>query len=220
MCNSTTDSAPKLETSAILPVSGRSSACFRTEIAACWRYQSFRLCTRSGRSFRGIGRLLFIKCCLERGHAKTTVRLQECLCGAVAVVQIGRDQPLDGRDDLIRGKARTGALTQFSGLRMVAAKRDLVVFHTRPVQPQNADMADMVMAARIDAARYLDLQLADFMLQLEFVKAGGDLLRDGNGPRGGKRAVIHAGAGDDIRDEADIGRGQPVLFQDGMNRWQ
>ena len=44
------------------------------------------------------------------------------------------------------------------GLGAVAAERDLVVLHPRPVEPEDADMADVVVAAGVDAARDLDLQ--------------------------------------------------------------
>ena len=54
----------------------------------------------------------------------------------------------------------------------------------------------------------LDLERADLMLELERVKAQRDLLRDGDRPRGGERAIIHAGAGDDVGNQADIGCGK------------
>ena len=44
-----------------------------------------------------------------------------------------------------------------------AAERDLVEFLAVLVDAQDADMADMVMAAGIDAAGDLDLQLADIL---------------------------------------------------------
>ena len=45
-----------------------------------------------------------------------------------------------------------------------AAERDLVEFRALLLDAENADMADMVMAAGIDAAGDLDLQLADLAL--------------------------------------------------------
>mgnify|MGYP003348593092 CR=1 FL=1 len=52
-------------------------------------------------------------------------------------------------------------LADRAGLVAGAAQRDLVVFHARPVEAQNADMADMVMAAGIDAAGDVDVQPPD-----------------------------------------------------------
>ena len=44
---------------------------------------------------------------------------------------------------------------------LVPAERDLVELGTLLLHAENADMADMVMAASVDAAGNLDLQLAD-----------------------------------------------------------
>ena len=121
--------------------------------------------------------------------------------------------PFDGGHDCVIGKAGARAFADGGRFGVVAAKRDLVVFHPRAVQPENADMADMVMAAGVDAARDLDLELADFMFQPEACEMRGDLLRDRDRAGGGQRAVIHAGAGDDIGDQADIGGGKPGLLQ-------
>jgi hypothetical protein len=49
---------------------------------------------------------------------------------------------------------------------------------------------------------------------------GRDLLRDGDRPGGGQRAVIHAGAGDDVRDQADVRGGETVIRQGGMESRQ
>ncbi len=69
-------------------------------------------------------------------------------------------------------------------------------------------MAHVVVTTGIDAARDLDLERADFVFQLECVKAGRDFLGDGDRTGCGQRAVIHAGAGDDIADQADVGGGE------------
>ena len=45
-----------------------------------------------------------------------------------------------------------------------AAERDLVEFLALLVDAEDADVADMVVAAGIDAARDLDLELADLVL--------------------------------------------------------
>ena len=51
-------------------------------------------------------------------------------------------------------------------------------------------------------------QGAHVVLELQFVETGGDLLCDGNGARGGQSAIVHAGAGDDVRDETNVCGGE------------
>ena len=48
-----------------------------------------------------------------------------------------------------------------------AAERDLVEFLALLVEAEDADVADMVVAAGVDAARDLDLELADPLLAVE-----------------------------------------------------
>ena len=49
---------------------------------------------------------------------------------------------------------------------------------------------------------------------------GRDLLRDRDGSRGGQRAVIHTGAGDDVAGQPGIGSGKPGLLQRRINGGQ
>jgi hypothetical protein len=88
---------------------------------------------------------------------------------------------------------------------MIAAKGDLVAFYARTIQSKNADMTDVVVPTGIDAARDFDLQRADVMFDLQLIKTGRNLL--GNRYRTGRRqcTVIHAGTGDDVGGEADVG---------------
>ncbi len=81
-------------------------------------------------------------------------------------------------------------------------------------------MPGVMMAAGIDAAGDLDLELADLVLAVEIGKASGDLLRDRNRARIGKIAIIEAGAGDDVGDEAGVGRGKAKLLQPREDRRQ
>jgi hypothetical protein len=77
------------------------------------------------------------------------------------------------------GKARAGLFADHRVFGAVAAQGDLVVLHPRAVQAEDADMADMVMAAGVDAAGDLDLQRADLMLQLQRLEMVAKFLRDG-----------------------------------------
>ena len=69
-------------------------------------------------------------------------------------------------------------------------------------------MADMVMAAGIDAARDVDLERPDLLLAVEIGESARDRLRDGDRARGRERAVVEAGAGDDVAGKAEIGGGE------------
>ena len=89
-----------------------------------------------------------------------------------------------------------------------AAEGDLVEFLALLVDAENADMADMVMAAGIDAAGDLDLELADLALALGIGKAAAEPLGDRDRAGIGEAAIVQAGAGDDVADQADIGGGE------------
>jgi hypothetical protein len=71
----------------------------------------------------------------------------------------------------------------------------------------------MVVAAGIDAAGDLDLQIADVALALDIAETLGDFLRDRDRARIGQRAVVEARAGDDVGDQAGIGGRQPDVDQ-------
>ena len=101
-----------------------------------------------------------------------------------------------------------------------AAERDLVEFLALLLDAENADVADMVVAAGIDAAGDLDLQLADLLLALVDGEALRDALRDRDRAGVGERAVVEAGAGDDVGDEAGIGGGEADLGQRVVDRLQ
>lgn len=66
-------------------------------------------------------------------------------------------------------------------------------------------MANVVMAAGIDAAGDLDLQFADLSLTFRRAEARRDLLRHRDGARICKRAVVEPGTGNDIGDQSGIG---------------
>src|SRR6056297_2883797 len=100
---------------------------------------------------------------------------------------------------------------------MIAAQRDLVILDPRAVEPENSDMSDVVVTAGVDAPRYLDLEISDVAFTLQVVEAAGDLLGDGDGARGGEGAVIHAGAGDDVGNPADVGGCKALRLQPGVD---
>ena len=72
---------------------------------------------------------------------------------------------------------------------------------------------DVVVAAGVDAARDLDLQRPDVALPVEVGEGLGDLLRHRDRARRRQRAVVHARAGDDVRDQPDVRRREPRRLQ-------
>ena len=79
-------------------------------------------------------------------------------------VEVGVDDRLDGVDDLVGGEGRADDVAERRGLGGGAAERDLVELLALLVDAEDADVADVVMAAGVDAAGDLDLQLADVVL--------------------------------------------------------
>src|ERR1700677_3203169 len=77
-------------------------------------------------------------------------------------------------------------------------------------------MADMVVATGVDATGDLDLQRPDAAGTHAVAETLGDPLRYRDRPRGRERAIVQPGAGDDVADEARVGRrethrGEPVI---------
>ena len=60
-----------------------------------------------------------------------------------------------------------------------AAERDLVGLFACALEAENADMADVMMAAGVDAAGNLDLQRTDLARARAVAEALGDALGDG-----------------------------------------
>ena len=96
----------------------------------------------------------------------------------------------------------------------IAAERDLIGFDALLLEAENADRADMVMAAGVDAAGNLDAELADEALALEIGEALRDRLRDRDRARRRQRAIVEARAGDDVGDEPGVGGGEARRARD------
>ncbi len=79
-------------------------------------------------------------------------------------------------------------------------------------------MADVVVAAGVDAARDLHLQLAHPLGAILVGELLGDVLGDGDGARIGERAVVQPRAGDDVADQVHVRGGEPGLGQRGPDR--
>ncbi|SPA36077.1 exported hypothetical protein [Cupriavidus taiwanensis] len=106
---------------------------------------------------------------LERCQADPRDHVDEALGIAVAMRQVGADQRLDhvrhlllcerGADDAADRRAAAAVLAL--GAVLPAAQGDLVPGLAGLVDAEDADMADMMMPARVDAARDVEVELAD-----------------------------------------------------------
>ncbi|KAG1436187.1 hypothetical protein G6F57_020777 [Rhizopus arrhizus] len=70
-----------------------------------------------------------------------------------------------------------------------------------------------MVATGIDAARDVQVQLADLAQVVQIVELALNGFGDGDGDRVGQRAEVSAGTGDDVGQQADVGRGQVQRFQ-------
>src|SRR5258708_4899446 len=108
------------------------------------------------------------------------------VCGYDLLHHVGDFPVRDGRS---QQRAKLGP---FVG---AAAEGDLVELLAVFLDPQNADMADVMVAAGVDAARNVDMQPAKVAGEIEIAEPPGQLLGHRNSAGVGKAAVIEPGAG-------------------------
>src|SRR6185369_12189276 len=77
----------------------------------------------------------------------------------------------------------------------------------------NADVAHVMVAAGVHAARDIQVQLADIVQVVEIVEAALDRLGHRNRFGVGERAEIAARAGNDVGQQADVGGGESERAQ-------
>src|SRR5690606_27345416 len=114
---------------------------------------------------------------LERRRPQPPVGGEEGLLAPLAQREIGLDDGLDGVGDLLRREATADDLADRAVLVARAAERHLIELLALLLDAEDADMADMVVAAGVDAAGNLELQLADLLLPLQRGEALRDVLR-------------------------------------------
>src|SRR5437764_5631191 len=143
-----------------------------------------------GSSARGFSLYSAIDPLLERRRADPPVGVDEALALA-ARLEIGRDQRIDRLDHLV-GLDRRAKNRAERGLAEVdvAAQAQLVELDPVLVDAQDADVANVMMAAGIDAARDLDLEVADIVLARQLGEMIGDALRHRYRARIGQREVV------------------------------
>src|SRR5271154_2870035 len=79
----------------------------------------------------------------------------------LAAAEINVDDALDGIGNLVLAESGAENLAYARVFRARAAELQLVVFDAFLVDAENADMARVMVATGVDAARDLDLELAD-----------------------------------------------------------
>jgi hypothetical protein len=99
-----------------------------------------------------------IELLLEGSRADPGQGVVEALAVA-ALLQIGGDDAVDRVDHVVVGEGRADDLADGGVLVGAAAERDLVELLALLVDAEDADVADVVVAAGVDAAGDLDLQI-------------------------------------------------------------
>src|SRR5262249_6676281 len=136
---------------------------------------------------------------LERLDADALDGIDEKLVRPRAQLKIGGGDILDHVGDLAIGHRRPPTRPQLGILVGAAADGDLVILLAVLLDAKNADVADVMVPAGIDAAGDIDVQPAEIARQIEIAEAAGDLLRHRNRACVGQAAIVEAGAGDDGR---------------------
>src|SRR5690606_33028809 len=120
---------------------------------------------------------------------------------------VARERRADDAPDACAPAAPLGQIQAVARACLAPAEGDLVPLPAGLVHAEDADVANVVMAAGIDAAGNVQVQFADVVHVIEVVEAALDGLGHGNGHRVGQRAKIAARAGDDVGQQSDVGRG-------------
>src|SRR2546423_4542672 len=149
---------------------------------------------------------------LERRDADAVHHVDEALGVAIAVAEVALDQALDhvghlgarerGTDDF----AKCGLRATRAYLALVAADLDLVPLVAILVDAEDTDMADVVVAAGVHAARDVQVEIADIVQVVEVVELALDGFGDRNGLGVGEGAEVAARAADDVGEEAEVRR--------------
>src|SRR5262245_29244038 len=153
-----------------------------------------------------------IEAFLEWTRADPAIGVQQALT-VLPKLRVGGDHVFDGIGNAFLIEAVAQDVNDRGVLRARTAEQDLVVLHAFAIDAQDADMANVVVAARIDAAGNLDLELAEIVLAFEIGKAARNLLGDIDRPRIGEVAVIEPGAGNYVGGEAMVRRGEVEIIE-------
>src|SRR5262245_14994721 len=127
---------------------------------------------------------------LERLDADAMHGVEEDLVGPLAQLEISGGDVLDHVGDLAVGHGRPEKRTELRRIVVAAADGHLVELLAVLLDAENADMADVVVAAGIDTAGNVDVQPAEIVGEIEILEAAGDLLRHRDRTGIGEAAVV------------------------------
>src|SRR5207248_9305172 len=130
---------------------------------------------------------------LERIDANAVNRVDEALV-FMTVVDVRIDQARDHVRHLLRGERRPDHLAERRVVALRSADRNLIPFRAILVYAANADVTHAMMAARIHAARDVEIELTDVMQIIEIVEAALDRLGNRYRFRVRQRAEVAARA--------------------------
>src|SRR5215813_6620405 len=150
---------------------------------------------------------------LEGIDADARDSVDEKLVRPIAQLKIGGGDILDHVGDLPVRHRRTQNLAELGVLVGAAADRHLVIFLAVLLDAEDADVPDVMVTAGIDAAGDIDVQPSEIAGQIEVLETAGDLVGHRDRARVGQAAVVETGAGDDVGDEIDVGRGDPDFVE-------
>src|SRR6185437_8063974 len=142
-----------------------------------------------------------IKRLFERGLADAAIGLGKMLA-VLTQLQIDIDQLVDRGGNVVAFHGRTDDRADRGFPAGIAAERDLIDLLAVLIDPEDADMAEMVMAAGVDATGYLDVEGADRVFLRRHIF--GDPLRHRDRAGGGEAAIIEPRAADDAGDLVDV----------------
>ena len=126
----------------------------------------------------------------------------------MALLDKGFDQLADHVGHFFGLERRSHHARQLGMIALLAAQRHLIPFFAILIDPQHADIADVVMAAGIDTTRDIQRQVTQIVDEIEVIEARLNALRNRNRLGIGQRTKIAARAGNDIRQQTDIRRGK------------
>src|SRR5262249_11662942 len=155
---------------------------------------------------------------LERIDADARDGIDESLGRPLAQLEIAGGDVLDHVGDLAVRHGRTQNLAELGALVGAAADRHLVVLFAVLLDPEDADVPDVMVTAGVDAAGDVDVQPSEVASQIEILEAARDLLGHRNRARVGQAAIVETGAGYDVGDEIDVGRGDADFIERAPQR--
>src|SRR5476651_1197336 len=143
---------------------------------------------------------------LERFDADAPDGVEEDFIRPRAQLKISRNDILH---DIRHFCIRNGGSEQCTELGILvgtAADRDLEILLAVLLHAEQPDMAHVMVSARIDASRNIDVEPPKILREVEIAKSPRQLLRDRNRTRVRQAAIIETRAGDDVGHQAHVGR--------------